>query len=217
MADIWEIDGPGFSNCVCDWGCPCQFGAKSTHGYCEALVSGRIDTGHFNGVGLDGLAYVLLAKWPGEIADGNGTQQAFIDVRADEAQRDALVRIIYGSASAPMSSHFFVYNAMCTTVLDPEFVSIDLAIDIDGRTSHARIGGVVTSEGRPILNRFTGEPVFAGIHLPGGFEYSYAQMGRGSTTTTTEIELSFTDSYGAFNRLHLNQDGVVRHPLVPAS
>ena len=38
MADRWTIWGREYGNCNCAWGCPCQFGAKTTYGHCEAVV-----------------------------------------------------------------------------------------------------------------------------------------------------------------------------------
>jgi hypothetical protein len=60
------VDDPGYGvrNCNCSWGCPCQFGAKTTHGHCEAVVCGHIDDGHFNETRLDGLHWALLLYWP---------------------------------------------------------------------------------------------------------------------------------------------------------
>ena len=49
MADQWTIRGKEYGNCNCDWGCPCQFGSPTTRGNCEAVVSGHIEEGHFNG------------------------------------------------------------------------------------------------------------------------------------------------------------------------
>jgi len=209
--DRWEIDGPSYSNCVCDWGCPCQFNATSTHGRCEAIVAGRIDSGHFNDTRLDGLAWVLLAKWPGEIKEGGGTQQVIIDVRADEAQREGLRKILHGESTEPGSTHFFVYNAMCSTVLDTLFLPIQFEIDLAARTVDLTVEDMVTSSGRPIINAFTGNEVKAGIHRPDGFEYRYAAMGNGNGSATGEIELDFHDTYAAFNRLYMNQDGVIDH------
>lgn len=64
------------------WGCPCQFGAPTTHGHCEAVVTGHIEEGAFNETKLDGLDWALLLYWPGEIAQGNGTEQAIISMSA---------------------------------------------------------------------------------------------------------------------------------------
>ncbi|MCP4800427.1 MAG: DUF1326 domain-containing protein [bacterium] len=33
----WYVEGLQFGNCVCAYGCPCQFEALPTHGYCEGF------------------------------------------------------------------------------------------------------------------------------------------------------------------------------------
>ena len=35
----WEIHAYFLDACNCDWGCPCQFNAKPTHGNCEGVAS----------------------------------------------------------------------------------------------------------------------------------------------------------------------------------
>lgn len=210
MADQWMIRGVEYANCNCNWGCPCQFGAPTTHGNCEALVTGHIDEGTFNEVRLDGLDWALLLYWPGEIAQGNGRQQAIIDERADAAQREALRRILHGESTTPGATHFFVYNSTMSEVLDTLYAAIELAIDVDARTASVKIGELVESVGAPITSAFSGEPVRSGISLPGGFEYTYAEMGNGNTKSRAGIELDLTNSYGQFNLLHLTNNGVVR-------
>jgi hypothetical protein len=210
MADRWMFRGTEYGNCNCAWGCPCQFGAKTTYGHCEAVVAGHIEEGHFNQTSLDGLNWALLLHWPGEIAEGNGTEQAIIDERADAAQREGLRKILHGESTAPGAAHFFVYNSTMSTVLDTLYAPIDLSIDVDGRTADLRIGELVESAGRPIISRFSGEPVRSRIDLPGGFEYTIAEMGNGNSTVRAGIELDLKDSYGQFNILHLNQDGIIR-------
>jgi hypothetical protein len=80
------------------------------------MVCGRIDEGHFNETKLDGLNWALLLYWPGEIADGNGTQQVIIDERANPAQREGLRRILHGESTTPGATHFFVYNSTMSTM-----------------------------------------------------------------------------------------------------
>jgi len=84
MSDKWMIKGLEYGNCNCDYGCPCQFSSPTTHGSCEAVLSGIIEEGYFNDTKLDGLKWALLVKWPGEIAAGNGKEQAIIDENATE-------------------------------------------------------------------------------------------------------------------------------------
>ena len=83
MADQWMLSGVEYSNCNCAYGCGCQFNAPTTHGFCEAMASGHIEEGYFNATRLDGLNFVMLLQWPGEVAQGNGTQQMLIDLRAN--------------------------------------------------------------------------------------------------------------------------------------
>src|ERR1700751_4440694 len=114
-------------------GCPCQFGAKSTHGHCQLVMCGHIEEANFNDTHLDGLNWAMLMYWPGEVAEGNGTQQVIIEERANPAQREALRKILHGEWTAPGATHFFVYNSTMSTVLDTLYVPIELSIDVDQR------------------------------------------------------------------------------------
>jgi hypothetical protein len=210
MADRWMLRGVEYANCNCAWGCPCQFGAKTTHGHCEAVVAGHIDEGSFNETKLDGLDWALLLYWPGEIAEGNGKEQVVIDERADPAQREGLRKILHGESTAPGATHFFVYNSTMSTVLDTLYVPIDLSIDVDGRTARLQVADLIESVGAPIVSAFSGNSVRSRIDLPGGFEYTIAEMGNGNTKSRAGIALDLKDSYGQFNVLHMNQDGIIR-------
>lgn len=209
MADQWEIRGAQFTNCNCDYGCPCQFGSKTTYGHCEALITGHIEEGHFNKTSLDGLNYALLVYWPGEIADGNGTEQVIIDERASSAQRDALRKILHGESTRPGATHFFVFNSTMSKVLDPVFAPIDLSLDVEARTGRLKVPGLVEASGTPIISAFNGEPVRSRIQLPAGFEYDVAEVASGTTTSTGKIALELASSHGHFNVLRMTQDGVV--------
>ncbi|WP_051193005.1 DUF1326 domain-containing protein [Nocardia jiangxiensis] len=210
MADRWMIRGTEFANCLCDWGCPCQFGAKSTYGHCEELMCGHIEEGHFNDTNLGNLDWAVLMYWPGEVAEGNGTQQVVIGEQADSGQREGLRKILLGESTAPGATHFFVYNSTMSTVLDTLYAPIELSIDVDRRLASLMIDGLVESRGTPIISPYTGEPARIRINMPDGARYIYAEMGNGNTTAKAGIELDFQDSYGQFNILHMNQDGVIR-------
>ncbi len=72
------------------------------------------------------------------------------------------------------------------------------------------VPNLVESTGTPIINPHSGQPMRSRIDLPGGFEYSLAEMGNGTTKAQAGITLNLSNSYGQFNILHLNQDGVIR-------
>ena len=210
MPDQWMLRGVEYSNCNCSYGCGCQFEAPSTHGFCEAMGSGHIEEGYFNDTCLDGLNYVMLLQWPGEVAEGNGTQQIMIDDRANADQREALRKILHGESTVPGTTHFFVFNSTMSNVLETLFVPIEFSIDIEARQATVNVPGLVESTGLPIKNPFTGGDYRARINLPEGFEYTVAEIGNGSTTAKAGITLNLSNSYGQFNLLHMNQDGVIR-------
>src|SRR4029453_4866654 len=123
------IRGVEYANCNCASGCPCQFNSPTTHGYCEAVGAGQVDEGYFNDPRLDGLRFVLLSQWPGEIAEGNGRQQAIIDERANPAQREALRKILHGEATTPGATHFFVFNSTMSEVLPTLYAPVRVEVD----------------------------------------------------------------------------------------
>jgi len=210
MVDQWMLRGVEYSNCNCSYGCGCQFNAPSTHGFCEAMGSGHIEEGFFNETRLDGLNYVMLLQWPGEVAEGNGKQQVMINEGATADQREALKKILHGESTAPGSTHFFVFNSTMSNVLEPLFVPIDLTIDVEARKATVHVPDLVESTGTPITDPFSGGDYRARINLPGGFEYTVAEIGNGSTKAQAGITLNLSNSYGQFNILHMNQDGVIR-------
>ncbi len=211
MSDKWMIRGTEYTNCNCDYGCPCQFGSPTTHGKCEAIIGGIIEEGYFNDTKLDGLKWVIVIKWPGEIAAGNGKQQVFIDVNANDEQREGLRKILHGESTTPGATHFFIFNSTMSEVLDSQYVDIDISIDIEERQGKIKIGDLIESTGVPIIDAFSGKPSRSRINLPAGFEYTVAEMGSGtSKSTVAGLELELKDSYGQFNILHMNQDGVIR-------
>ncbi len=93
---IWEIEGREFANCNCAYGCPCQFNGRPTKNQCEAILAIEIDRGHHGPTKLDGLRIVGSYWWPGAVHEGRGQCQFFIDERANDAQRTALLKIMKG-------------------------------------------------------------------------------------------------------------------------
>ena len=210
MSDQWTIRGTQFANCNCAWGCPCQFNSPTTHGHCEAIEAGRIEEGHFNDTRLDGLNYVMLVQWPGEIAEGNGKEQIIIDERADDAQREALRKILHGESTTPGATHFYVFNSTMSEILETLYAPIDIEIDVDGRNARVSIPGLCDSRASAIVDPNSGEQFRAGFRLPNGFQLTFAEVGTGSTNVEAGIELHLAESHAHFAELHMNQDGVIR-------
>ncbi len=211
MTDQWEFKTDTYDNCNCAMNCGCQFQLHSNKGYCKTAYYGSVVEGHFNATPLAGLKWAGLYKWPGEIAEGNGTRLIVIDERADETQRVALETIIAGEACAPLSNVFSVYGSLCTEFLDTVFRPITLDANVELRTARVDIPGVMQGSGRPLVNEFSGEPFHVALARPSGsIEFTYAELGLGTTTVTGGLDMAYADSFAMFCVLHFNQDGLIR-------
>ena len=211
MADQWILKSEAYDNCNCAINCGCQFNLPSTYGYCQSVYVATVVEGHFNDTPLAGLNWAALYRWPGEIAEGNGRRQIIIDERADEAQRVALETIISGEACAPLSNAYAVFGSLCTEFCETLFLPIELEADFENLTATVHIADVVKSSAKPAINEFSGEPFHIALaRRKGSFEFTYAELGLGTTSVTGEIEMAFEDTYAQFMVHHFNQDGMIR-------
>jgi hypothetical protein len=208
MAIDWDIHGLEFGNCNCDYSCPCQFEALPTNGNCQGAGFFRIDRGHFGEVSLDGLKMGAIYAWPGPIHEGHGKCQVFIDANANEAQREALLKISLGQEAEPFSNVFCVYTEMSDEIYDPIYTEIEFEMDMENRTAKCIAHGVCEASGEPIIG-VAGNQHRAQIRLPEGIEYRVAEVGRGRCTVQGKIELELSDGYAQFNEIHLNRYGVM--------
>jgi hypothetical protein len=136
--------------------------------------------------------------------------QPIIDRRADDRQRDALLRIMTGKDTKEAATFFWVYAKMCDTIHDPVFTDITIDLDKDARTARCEAVGAATGRGAPIRNPVTGAEHRVGIHLPHGFEYTLNEVGRGWSQSTGRTAITLQDSYAHWCEIDLNQDGVIR-------
>ena len=206
----WTIKGKEFINCNCAYGCPCQFNALPTHGFCEAVGGFQIDSGFHGDTRLDGLKFVGIFHWPGAIHEGRGEAAVVVDARATAKQREVLLRIICGQDTEPGATVFQVFSTTLEKLHDPIFADIQFEVDVDKRKARLVVPGITEGRGEPILNPVTGNEHRIRIDLPAGFEYSLAEMGRGWSKATGPIKMNLNDTYGQFANIHLSQSGIVR-------
>jgi len=102
MSEIptWHIAGDWFDNCSCAVACPCTFAQPPDNGFCESVLFWHVQRGHYGDVNLDGLSFLRVGRWEGDLWGGKvkGTAGLFIDERADDRQAEALPLIIGGRA-----------------------------------------------------------------------------------------------------------------------
>jgi len=206
----WELKGPGFANCNCNYGCPCQFNSIPTHGNCEAVGAMHIEKGHYGKVSLEGLNWVVLFHWPGQIHEGNATCQAIVDVNASPEQREAILTILMGTAESDEAITFFdIFASTVTTMHEPLFKNIDFDVNVEDRTARLVVDDLVDTRVEPLRNPVTGQPHRARIDLPDGFEFKIAEIASGSTLTQGAVKLNLQGSHTHMVNYHLTHQGVV--------
>ena len=212
MAGVdWRIQGLDITTCSCDSGCPCQFMSLPTQGFCHAAVGFHVAKGHYGKISLDGLSFGGLFAWPKAIHQGNGEAQPIVDARADEAQRDAILKIMSGEDTEPGATVFNVFAATYTKVHSPLFKPITVEADLERSTGRFFVDGVVDARIAPIRNPVTGKPSYARIALPDGFEYEEAEIGSSSVRTmAAPIKLEWEGQHGHIARLDMTGKGLVR-------
>ena len=117
----WNFEADYLQACNCDYGCPCEFSAPPTLGYCQGMGAWRINRGRYGDVQLDGLGLGFAAHWPKAIHEGNGTVCIFVDEKAKAAQREALIMIASGQAGG---LPFEILATTFSKILEPQFVTL---------------------------------------------------------------------------------------------
>jgi hypothetical protein len=102
----WQVSGDYFETCSCDYLCPCIFTnmtATPTQTSCTVAMVFHIDQGKYGNVALDDLNFVVAARSPGAMADGNWAVGLVLDERANAEQQQAMTAIASGQAGGPMA------------------------------------------------------------------------------------------------------------------
>jgi hypothetical protein len=176
----WTLKGHVVIACNCDYGCPCNFNARPTHGKCEGGWTWHVEEGTYEGVDLSGLNFSVYVNWPGAIHEGNGEGVILIDERADDEQRAAIETLVSGGVGGPWG----VLGWTWPTIHGPHTVAYD--IHISGLETKVRAGGVVEVEVDRIRNPVTGAEVTPSVVLPQGIIFKEGDLGTSSTFRVSE-------------------------------
>ena len=164
-----QLTGNVLIACNCDWGCPCNFNARPSRGYCEGGWIWMIDRGQVNGIGVDGLGVALFAAWPGAIHEGGGRASGYLDDRADAPQRTALTALLNGEFGGPWGLFRKTYELSGP---DPARFEVDLA----KHATRARVGEFVELELEKIRNPVTQAETHPEIVLPEGLVVKHGNV-----------------------------------------
>ena len=190
----WQVSGDVLIACNCDWGCPCNFNARPSRGFCHGGWIWLIERGHVDDVAVDGFGVAVFAKWPGAIHEGGGRATSYVDESADARQRAALTRVVRGDLGGPWGLFIRTYDLAGPA---PARFEVHLA----EHRSRATIGNVVELELQKIRNPVSQAEVHPEVILPEGLVVK-----RGSVAASTVFRvgdsLAFDHSgqYAAFGR-----------------
>jgi hypothetical protein len=140
MAQAWTVSGSYFETCNCETLCPCIFLSPPTHGDCTVLVGWHIDKGSLGNVALDGLNLAAAFHSPGHMAQGNWKAAFYLDARASDPQKDALVKIFSGQMGGAPAA----LAALVSQVLGVKSAAIEFRAE--GNRRRMSIAGVGEAE-----------------------------------------------------------------------
>jgi hypothetical protein len=167
----WELKGTVFVACNCDFGCPCNFNALPTQGYCQGQWTWHVEQGRFGEAPLDDLNFTVAAKWPGAIHEGNGEALILVDERADDTQREAIATLVGGDAGGPWGVLAWTWP----TIHGPHHVPYD--VEVAGVESRVKAGEMLELDSGPIRNPVSGAEVHPGAILPEGIVFKQGDFG----------------------------------------
>ena len=136
MSEPWRLDGQYLEACNCKPACPCIFLSTPTEGECTALVGWHIDKGNHGAVDLSGLNVAMAVHTPGAMHETKWRAALYLDARASEAQKNALLQIFSGQAGGhPARLASFVGEILGVA-------SAPIDYEKNGKHRHLRIGNV---------------------------------------------------------------------------
>lgn len=166
----WSMEADYLQTCNCDYGCPCEFEAPPTMGYCQGLGAYRIKKGSYGDVDLSGLGFAFVIDFPGPMHKGNGTGGWIIDEKANPKQREALNAILSGQAGG---MPFEIFSALITKKMEPQFAPI--TFNLNGRQSSVKIGTLMAATMEAIKNPVSGEDEQIRVEHGTGFIFKSAE------------------------------------------
>jgi hypothetical protein len=190
----WQVAGNVLIACNCDFGCPCNFNARPSRGFCEGGWIWQIEKGRVDDVSLDGLCVALFAKWPGAIHEGGGQAVCYIDHRANAAQQAALTRVLRGELGGPWGLFIKTYS-----LADPVVAPFD--VQLTEHATRARIGSAVELAMQTIRNPVTQAEVHPEVVLPEGLVVKRASMAASKVFRVGgAVHYDHSGQYAAFGR-----------------
>ena len=115
------------------------------------------------------------------------TLALFVDEKASQEQRDALIQIASGQAGG---QPFEIIASLVSNLSGPYFVPFQF--NLEGRNSSAKMGDMASMAFEPIKNPVTGEEEGIRVDHDSGFFFKNAEVVSAKEMTSTFGELNFS-------------------------
>ena len=185
----YHLKGVLLGACSCDWGCPCNFEASPTNGWCEGGYLWHVEEGAYGRVQLDGLNFAFCGHSPGPLHLGNLTSLYLVDQEANARQRRALEEML---TENPDVVPFGIFKSLTSNFLGVRFVPFE--IELKGTQSRARIPGILDLQLTPMKNPVTGDDELATLLKPNGFTSKRQELCSSQTHRLSSDQLSYDHS-----------------------
>ena len=152
----WAIQGSYLETCSCDFLCPCltSVRVRPTNGDCYFAIAYKINRGNYGDVKLDGHSFIVVARTPGAMGQGNWSVGVIVDGEASIEQIDALSKIATGAEGGPMAN----LAPLVGTVLGVEKRPIE--IHTNGMSNSAKAGELLDQANQGVPGANENEPIY---------------------------------------------------------
>lgn len=204
----WRIVGDWFDNCSCAVPCPCTFAQAPDNGFCESVLFWHISEGHFGDAKLDGLSFVRVGRWEGDLWAGRvkGEAGIYIDERADDAQAAALPRI-FGGQVGGFPAQVAALFSEGRKVRDIERAKITFEIAPDRARWGTEIAGKVKAWAEALVGPTSVPGKYPELHNPPGSETGPGQIATWGKSTICSVDaFGFNFSWTVNSSKHIPFD-----------
>jgi hypothetical protein len=188
MAEIpqWRLTGDWFDLCQCRVPCGCSFAQAPDEGRCDGILAWHLRQGNYGEVALDGLNVAAVGSFEGNIWAGEAKPAMgfFIDERADDSQRQALLTIFGGEAGGWPAGFAQLIDEVRGFEYAP--IEIEIADDLSRWSVEIPDSARGSAEGLTGPTNPDGAPVQ--LHNAPGAEVGPGQVATWATAKENEVE-----------------------------
>ncbi len=141
------LEGTLLEACSCGVLCPCWVGENPDLGECFAAIAWHYDKGRIGSVDVSGLTAVSITHIPGNILTPKSWRAVlFIDAKATDEQKNAIVGAIAGEYGGPLADLFQLVGKVEAVKTAP------IRHDVEDGHGVLEIPGVLEAEMEPYRN-----------------------------------------------------------------